>query len=224
MRLKETSLINLIPEHMRSDRTIRGMAAAWDYLQSVVLEASKLVSLFDNLEMLPEEKIDEVAQAIQIPWYDSSFEKKKKIQKIRNYEKNCYQLGTVAAVNRVVGDVFKDAQVLEWYEYGGKPCKFKITVPDQKQEEDLKKIGELLRIAKNAKATMEGVEFRRQYECSVSIASCVAISLIETSIQAGDKGFHKKMDIDTHFNHAATMVTLIKFETIRSEEMQNGTV
>lgn len=158
MKLGEISFLDLVPENMRQDRTIKGFACAWDYLMTEMMRCSKYVNLFQNLDMLTDEQLDAVARAISIPWYDTSFSHKKKCDIIEHFENNCFELGSVAAVKRVVEDVFGNAAVLEWFQYGGQPYHFKISVSDQEPEELMDRIARVVRAAKTCKATLDSVE------------------------------------------------------------------
>lgn len=161
MKLQEISLLDLLPECMRSDRIIKGFSAAWGYLMEKLLEQMPLVNLYDNLELLTEKQLDKVAEAMAIPWYNTEYEKDKKINLIRHYEKTCFKLGTKGSILDVATDIYSHAEVYDWYEYEAPEWRFKITADfgDYTTEEMLAKLTRTVKEIKPAKATLNPVEF-----------------------------------------------------------------
>lgn len=161
MTLQDTSLLDLLPECMRTDRIIKGFAAAWDYLMSEAVKITPLVNLFDSLELLEPEQLDEIAAAIEIPWYNTEYEKDRKIDLIRHYEKVCFKLGTKGSIKDVARDIYKHADVYEWFEYEAEEWRFKISADygDYTTEQALAKLTRTVRDIKPAKATLDAVEF-----------------------------------------------------------------
>lgn len=160
MTLQNTSLLDLLPECMRTDRIIKGFVSAWDYLRTETLKIIPLVNLFDNLELLTTEQLDEVAAAIEIPWYNTEYEKDRKIDLIKHYEKVCFKLGTKGSIQDVARDIYKHADVYEWFEYEAEEWHFKISADfgDYTTEEALAKLTRTVRDIKPAKATLDAVE------------------------------------------------------------------
>ena len=156
MKLSDVSLLDLIPESMRTDRFIRGFAAAWDYLMSQALSALPIINLYDNLDLLTPEQLDKVADAMRIPWYNTEYEKEKKIALIKHYEQTCFELGTVKSIETVCVDIYEKAEVYEWYEYGGDPFYFKVSLDygDYTTEEALSRLERIVRDIKPAKANL----------------------------------------------------------------------
>lgn len=161
MKISETRLLDLLPECMREDRIIKGFSAAWNFLLEKIVEKLPLVNLFDNLELLSESQLDEVASAMDIPWYNTEYEKEKKINLIRHYLQVCFKLGTVGSILSVAQDVYGDAEVHDWYDYAAPQWRFKITADfgSYTTEEALSKLTRMVREIKPAKATLNPVEF-----------------------------------------------------------------
>lgn len=161
MKITETKLLDLLPECMTDDRIIKGFSAAWDYLMGKISEKLPLVNLFDALELLTEAQIDEIAASIYIPWYNTEYEKEKKINLIRHYIEVCFKLGTVGSILSVAKDIYGDAEVHDWYDYGTAQWRFKITADfgSYTTDEALSKLTRMVREIKPAKATLNPVEF-----------------------------------------------------------------
>jgi len=161
MKISETKLLDLLPECMREDRIIKGFSNAWDYLQTKATEKIYLVNLFENLEILTVDQIDQVAAAIDIPWYNTEYEKDKKISIIRHYIRMCFKLGTVESILSISRDIYGDAEVHDWYDYGAPQWRFKISADfgSYTTEEALSKLTRIVRDIKPAKAMLNPVEF-----------------------------------------------------------------
>ena len=161
MKISEVSLLDLIPECMRNDRFIKGFAKAWDYLNAEIIKVLPLVNLFDHLDLLTNEQLDEIAASMQIDWYNTEYSKDKKINIIKHYEQVCFKLGTVGSILSVAQDIYGDAEVKDWYQYDAPQWRFKIIADfgDYTTEEALARLTRIVRNIKPAKATLNPVEF-----------------------------------------------------------------
>lgn len=190
MKINEISLLDVIPAHMRDDRNIRGFARAWDYMYSYLNECMKSVSIMENLHNFTEETLDEIAETMGIPWYDTGFEKSKKIAAIEHYEHNCFELGTMAAVMRVIEDCFSDVRILQWYEYGGKPFRFRIVTTDELEGVDIEHVLLYIARVKPVKAILESIDFLRSTVTTVYTGSAVSNFYTRVLVkQSGNKVF-----------------------------------
>lgn len=157
MRLDKVSLLDIIPSNMRGDRTIRGFAGAWDHAQSRILEKSRLVNLFDALDLLDGKRLDSVAAAIDIPWYDTSFDIAKKRRIIRDHLPIYLRAGTVWAIETAMGNIFGAASVKEWFEYGGRQFHFYVEVTEVESEEKVRMAVRTIDRIKPARTTLDGL-------------------------------------------------------------------
>lgn len=220
MNLSNISLMDIIPENMRHDRTIKGFAHAWDYLQAQINAALRYVSLFKNLEALNSYQLDQVAAAMRIPWYDTSFTDQQKIDTIRHYELNCFELGTTGAVKRVAEDIFKDATIFEWFEYGGRPFHFKISVDAQESEDLMDRVARVIRSAKTAKAQLDGVENSSVINAEEYVTSYVFVLYKKIIVLAGSTEITKKMSVDGHTSYDADAYNILKKIVIPTNDDQ----
>lgn len=157
MRLDKASLLDIIPSNMRGDRTIRGFAAAWDHMQGKALEKSRLVNLFEALDLLTDGQLDQTADAIDIPWYDTSFDIAKKRRILRDYLPVYLRAGTVWAIETAMGNIFGGATVREWFEYGGRQFHFYVSVTEVESEEKVRMAVRTIDRIKPARTTLDGL-------------------------------------------------------------------
>lgn len=134
MKISELSFNDVIPQNMKDDKSIKGFAKAFDYILSLYREKVKLVTLFENLSMLTHSQLDKTAEAIDIPWYDTSFDKEVKIKILERYMNMYYLSGTSEAIRETLSNIFGNTKVVPWYEYGGQPFHFKVIVAQTTDE------------------------------------------------------------------------------------------
>ena len=102
MKLSELDLMEFLPAWMRTDENARALAYA------VQKQLERLISQFN------------------IPEYSSSLPIATKRALIQTAILTHKQRGTVAAVERVVTDIFGDGWVEEWFQYDGEPFHFRV--------------------------------------------------------------------------------------------------
>ena len=130
MKLEEIDLEKLLPLFMRGDKCNQAIArVASESLQVFSHEIAKL-STFDALEKLNTAELDELADELSVLWYDRDFTDEQKRALILNSDKVYMQLGTRAAVQKVVSDVFGAATVEEYWEADLNPHYFQIYAAD----------------------------------------------------------------------------------------------
>lgn len=126
MDIEQVNIETLLPLFMRADKSDQAIArAASEALQVFAREIAKL-STFDALEKLNAAELDEIAEELNILWYDSNFTDEQKRALILNSDKVYMQLGTRAAVQQVVTDIFGAATIEEFWEADTAPHYFQI--------------------------------------------------------------------------------------------------
>lgn len=158
MKINEVKLLDIIPENMRDDRTIKGFSAAWDYVYGQINEKLKLVSLFDNLDLLTDAQLNEVADAMQVPWFETALPRESRESIISHYEQNCFELGTVSSLKRVIKDIFDDAVIIPWYETGADQYTFKIVISNMPEDLDVDVLLKYINAVKPADAILASIE------------------------------------------------------------------
>lgn len=126
MKLSELDLMEFLPAWMRTDETAEAFAYAVErQLKRVITQISAL-TVYTSIDTQSEAILDELAWQFNIPEYDSALPISTKRKLVRTAILTHKQRGTVAAVERVVTDIFGDGWVEEWPEYGGEPFHFKV--------------------------------------------------------------------------------------------------
>lgn len=166
-----------LPEPLKRDPKMKAFATA---ITKELLEVSgniENVLIYSRIDKLPEELLDILAYDLHCDWYDCKYpiETKRKILK-RNGEIH-KKLGTKYAVEKALQDVYSEAEVKEWFEYGGQPYCFKITVNVGNtgiNENTAQEIEEKMKFYKNLRSHCDGIF----YNMSASQANITAVARI----------------------------------------------
>ena len=126
MKLSNLEFIKLLPQFMRDDTAVRGLAAGIDSIVPQLAVDIEKLSTWDCIDALSEAELDDLAWELNILWYDSSAAIEVKRNIVRDSDQVYRKLGTKWAVERVTNTYFGDGRVSEWWEYGGEPGHFQI--------------------------------------------------------------------------------------------------
>lgn len=128
MRLTDCKFERLLPLFMRNEADDVAFARTLDPLIKEIGDKVRLCSDWGVVDDLPEEFLDALAWELDIDWYDKAADIEVKRALIKSADKVHAHHGTKSAVTQVVKDFYGDAEVKEWFEYGGEPGHFKVSV------------------------------------------------------------------------------------------------
>lgn len=126
MKLSELDLMEFLPAWMRTDENAKALAYAVErQLQRLISQFKSLV-IYASIDTQSDAILDELGWQFNIPEYSSSLPLETKRKLVQSAILTHKQRGTVAAVERVVTDIFGDGYVEEWFQYGGEPYHFRV--------------------------------------------------------------------------------------------------
>lgn len=173
MKLTDLEFIKLLPEFMRDDSAVRGLAAGFDAIIPEVARSIEKLTTWDRIDELSEAELDELAWELNISWYNASASIEVKRDLIKNSDMVHKTLGTKAAVENVIQSYFGDGEVVEWFDYDGTPGHFQVhtgnpTISNKSMEDFLR----ILEHVKRASAKLDSVviNLSGQIEMSAGIA------------------------------------------------------
>lgn len=120
---------------------------------------SNQAKVLSRVDELPEDVLDMLAYDLKVDWYEPKAEIKYKRQAIKESLLVHRYKGTKYAVETALHSLFKSAEVQEWFEYGGEPFHFMVTVYGSTRA----KLGKLylkIQYAKNLRSVLDTVEFQ----------------------------------------------------------------
>ena len=183
MRLNNVDLFRLLPQFMRDDRNAKAFAYA---VQSQIVAVSVNIvhaQLYSRLDNLSSEILDELAWQFNIVEYRNDYD----ISIKRNLVKNCmelhYKRGTVASVEDVVRKIFGNAEVQEWFTYGGEPFHFRITTSNTSATDEMvQEVTKIVKETQNVRSYLESVVIEIMQNMNLFIG-CKAIVMDDVSLR-----------------------------------------
>lgn len=150
--------LKLLPYSLKQDMVLAAMfEAAVIQLQEAYDEAEALSNLVD-VDKIPARLLDLIAYERHVDFYDSNLSIEQKRELVKKSISWHRKKGTRWAVENVVSVVYKNAQVYEWFEYGGEKYRFKIEVDEPFiANKDMKRLRELVESTKNKRSLLEYV-------------------------------------------------------------------
>lgn len=117
-RYDDTEFRWLLPVFMRADAFDDAMADVCDEYGADVSDATRAYSVWDAIDELGDDEVDELAEELNILWYD----KLASLDAKRNIVKNCkhiqQKLGTKWALEEVLELYYSgETKVTEWFDY-----------------------------------------------------------------------------------------------------------
>lgn len=183
MKLSNIEFLKLIPQFMREDDAVRGLAVAIDKIVIDLAESVSKLSTWDRIDELSEKELDELAWELNIPWYDPTATMPIKREVIKNSDKVYKHIGTKWAVENIIKTYFGDGYIMEWFEYDGEPGHFRVYSSNPSvNNERLTEFLALLNKTKRASAKLDGISIALDAELVLSVG--VAIHEVSTETYA----------------------------------------
>ena len=158
MKLCDLEFIKLLPEFMRDDPAVKGLAAGVDAIVASIVPAVERLTTWDHIDELSESELDELAWELNISWYSPGASIDVKRDLIKNSDKVHMTLGTKSAVESVINSYFGDGYISEWFEYGGEPGHFMVISSNPSiSDENLTGFLSVLEKVKRASAKLDSV-------------------------------------------------------------------
>lgn len=160
MRLSNIVSKKLLPLFMRSDPFNASLGEGIDEIvKDMDSRIDQKLSFWDNFDNMTEEQLDEAAEELKVHWYryDVDVKTKREIIKGAKYIKR--KLGTPYSIEEVLRIYFRDATLVEWWDYGGARKHFKIqTYNSSTINDDAEKFIAVLDNIKRKAAVLDYVE------------------------------------------------------------------
>lgn len=183
MRLTTADILKLVPEFMRDDEAVKGLAAAVNKLIREPGEMVKTARVWDQIDHLNDQQLDELAYELDIDWYSSSLplENKRAVVKISDLVHS--RRGTKWAVEQLIAAYISPGSVMEWYEEGydivhsPRPFHFIITTNHRNVTDTIfREFIAISQVAMSVRSRLDGVYFSDTYGAPV-IANTPGVSV-----------------------------------------------
>lgn len=129
MKLKDLDLSQLTPDFMKDDACIKALTATIEPLVHELAGKMRPLSIWADMEELTEGELDQLAVEMDIPWYNNIYDRTKKIKLLKEADKMIKKMGTPAALQYVIDEIFGNCTLEEsGIDYEGEPHRFTVTV------------------------------------------------------------------------------------------------
>ena len=125
IKLSGSRFTQIMPENLASQAETQAFAYAVGRQVEKLCAYSDAARTYAAIATMPEWLLDYMAVELRTPSYDENYSLKTKRALIQGSLLFYTQMGTPAAVNRIIETIFQAGHISEWWEYGGKPYHFK---------------------------------------------------------------------------------------------------
>lgn len=180
-------------------QNIRDLAEVLDVKLQEINAMSELILLYPRIDELPENLIDALAEQFHVDFYEASMSLQQKRTVVKNSIAWHRRKGTPSVVEEMVQTVFESAHVEEWFEYGGEPYFFRVTLiaAPLTDKAVLDRLVDAINKTKNVRSWLEYVSFSRPMEAAVYVGGMSAVykSITMTSDLSQDQMMNKEVYI-----------------------------
>lgn len=188
MKLDDVDVLQLVPEFMRKDEAVLGLAAAVNKLIKEPGGKIKTARVWDQIDNLTDLQLDELAYELDIDWYDATLPIENKRAIIKSADLVHSRRGTKWAVQQVLIDTFGSGTVKEWYEYNGQPFHFRVSTDYPLDTQDIiEQFRKAVAVAMPCRSVLDSIEFAHTgetaaYTAAASIGIDVKVAAVAINI------------------------------------------
>lgn len=173
MKIDEAELLTIVPHSIAKDKTVQDVAKSLDAPINEVTGNIRNILILSRIDELPEEILDALAWEYHMDIYDDSSD----IETKRNAVKTAIQYhrykGTIWAVKEAAALASKNAEIKEWFDYGGEPYHFKaITTSAIQSLDELRALMKAMTDAKNVRSWLDGIEYKTESAYKLIALTC----------------------------------------------------
>ena len=162
--VQDLKLTDIAAKSTLTDKTTKWIYESIDY--AIKQQKNRIISkFFLDIDKLSETEIDYLLWEYHVDYVgeNASVESKKEFVKIAVIAH--FNKGTLGSVKAICKILFGNAEIKEWFEYGGRPGYFKIsTLGELKDEKDYLKVLDVVNEYKNERSWLEALIFDRTAE------------------------------------------------------------
>ena len=159
--VQDLKLTDIAAKSALTDKTTKWIYESIDY--AIKQQKNRIISkFFLDIDKLSETEIDYLLWEYHVDYVgeNASLESKRELVKIAVIAH--FNKGTLGSVKAICKILFGNAEIKEWFEYGGQPGYFKIsTFGELKDEKDYLKVLDVVNEYKNERSWLEALTFER---------------------------------------------------------------
>lgn len=160
-KLQENTFLREIPNNLLTDPKVEHLAKSLQKSLDDMLDWANKINYRMNIEILPDEIIEHLLWESHITWKEGLAlvtTRQQKINLIQSAVDIHRRKGTPYAIERVLEALELPGEVIEWFQYGGKPYYFKLRF-DLNGHFDIHQLKMLIEEYKNTRSWLENITF-----------------------------------------------------------------
>ena len=128
IKIEDSLITQVLPDCISDTAEVRAIAYALNNQVRKMIKYIYSTIIIPNVDNLGNEILDALALELRVHYYDDKFPLSIKRDVVKKSLARYEVAGTKQVVEELVSLVFGKGVIQEWFEYGGDPGKFKITV------------------------------------------------------------------------------------------------
>lgn len=124
--LRNAKLTDALPQILAKEPWAQALAYAVNKQLNQLLSYADGVLVFASIDSMPDKILDILAAELRIPYYDQTYQTAVKRDLIKGALQYWATTGTVDSLTKILINIFGDAEIEEWFNYGGAPGYFRI--------------------------------------------------------------------------------------------------
>ncbi|MEG1594489.1 MAG: phage tail protein I [Oscillibacter sp.] len=125
INLNGSRFTSIMPDNLAGQVEVQAIAYAVGRQMEKLCAYADSTRTYAAIATMPERVLDLLAMELRTPAYDENYSIRVKRALIEGTLVFYTQMGTPAAVNKIIETIFETGYIREWWEYGGKPYHFK---------------------------------------------------------------------------------------------------
>lgn len=164
IKYADGELINLLPTYFSEDTDIISLSYALKRGMSQLIAFSKVISVYSNIQILPENLLDYLALELNVSYYSTEYLVPRKREIIENSIQIKMRAGTKHAVEELCESIFGSSEIVEWFDFKDKPVPgqfdVEITSGQEMNEMFFNRFSLLIEQIKNASSHIRHINTR----------------------------------------------------------------
>lgn len=160
--LTAENLLSSLPAVLRGDKNMFALAVATAKALSARAEEIDSLRIYSRIDELPEDLLDILAYDFKVDWWNGDYSLEEKRQVLKDSWRVHRMLGTKAAVETAISSIYPGTKVSEWFEYDGKPYRFRLHINLTKRAviaDQHSRVLELVAYYKNLRSHLDEIEY-----------------------------------------------------------------
>lgn len=182
------SILAAFPYTLSRDNDKLKLAESFSAEIAQLMSDTDKAAIYPRIDDLDEPLLDILAADLKVDWYDYEGTIEEKRKTIRECIDVHRYKGTKYAVETALKSVYDNVRVSEWFEYGGEPYHFKVTIYDSANDDEKRsRILDKIKYYKNLRSVLDDVIFMIGTSAEMPLKVSISAGAIYKKIGSEEK-------------------------------------